>query len=329
VTTLPPHLARVAAAVETPLGPPVEGAVVDRAVARLGVLLGRQAARLPGESAVVVDHFALTRALTCPASRAVDAEPDPFAWSPRTSMRWLGTKALEAWATGVTPDVAAAVRSACGDGPRDEAEGDLWGPQLWLRDEAGIAERIETIASVQQWAEQAAQWAPWRIWHERGRRLRFEPGRATWPRRSAVAVRGRWLADLRPDPASRQRVQVLLLGSDPSSADATAAVHLAALGGWLAEPRSGRGPARTVTIHPATGDVVAHAIDEALLESAVDDVLTAADTLVTASVGAPLTTNPGPQCRWCPRRDACDEGTAWLTRPDRRIAGLPVTAQAA
>jgi hypothetical protein len=139
-----------------------------------------------------------------------------------------------------------------------------------------------------------------------------------------VGVKARWEADLRPDPAVRSRVQILLVGAMPGSLAASSAVQLAALGGWLAEPRPGQGPARVVCVHPAGGDVVTVPVDAAMLAAAAEAVVTAATTLVDAALAAPLSANPGPACRWCARASACEPGTLWLGRPDRRVAGLPV-----
>jgi hypothetical protein len=324
---LPPHLALVAEAVEAPLPAPLTADEVAAPIGRLVEALAVQAARLPEGSSVVVDPFTLTRALQCPASRSLEPEGPPFAWSPHTSARWLGMKALEAFATGHSNTVAAAVAAACdGVGTADrEAEGRPWGPPVWLRDEASPGARAATVAAARQWAEQAVQWVPWSRWRAPAHRLRFDPNRKPWPSGTRrVGVKARWEADLRPDATTRSRVQLLLVGAVPGSAAASTAVQLAALGGWLAEPRPGRGPARVVCVHPAGGEVVAVPVEADLLGAAADAVITAATTLVDAVLTEPLVTSPGPACRWCPRASACEDGTVWLRRPDRRVAGLPV-----
>ena len=325
---LPPHLQLVVDAVEEPWPETLGMHDVAEVVAGLAAGLEAPSRAVPSGSPVLVDSFSLRKALQCPASLDAGETPEPpFSWSPHTSARWLGMRALESFVSSQVGDLSTGVMAAAaGLGSEGrEAEGHLWGPPLWLRDQATGADRAAALASARQWAEQAAQWVPWDRWRDSRHRLRFDPARRAWPgKRSPVTVKARWEADLRPFPDSRSRVQILLLGVAPGGPEADALVRFAALGGWLSEPRAGHGPERVVGVYPASGEVASYAVDRLLLDRAVDEVVAAATTLVEAIRGHDLAAVPGPRCVWCPRSDGCEAGSTWMGRPDRRVAGIPV-----
>ena len=340
---LPAHLRPAAAALFDDLPEALPGLVVDGAGARLDARAGDLAATLEPGAEVTVDAFQVRRATSCPAAAVADDEV-PFTWTAATAARTLGLRALAYHLRGDVPaqrrgeprgvPVEAAVEEVVVD---LIASGSERSPGPWL---AGLAPpaRAVAVAQARRWAEQAVAWLPLRI--VGGHELRFLQD-DWWPPRSWAAAPGggsrvgrggrggRGLVlhgrrDITVAVAGR-RVAVTLAGGTTSAPGLADVDALTALAGLLCDPR-GR-LVRVVRVHPASGEVAAVDVTEALVERAVEVVSDTAALLAQLSAGEEPRAVPGAGCNWCHRREGCQPGTAWLGRAARRSMGLPLLAR--
>ena len=158
---------------------------------------------------------------------------------------------------------------------------------------ADVAPRIERLAGA--WPAFDPGWWP-RV---------EEPVRATLAG-GTVVMSGRLDVLLGGPPTPRPAVVVEIKAGrwhDGARADA----HLYAL---LVALRDGVPPAAVVTV-VADGTTQVEPVRPAVLATAADRVVHAAEVAARIAAGEPAPANPGPHCGHCPLRPVCPEGLAW------------------
>ncbi|MHB8246268.1 MAG: hypothetical protein ACYDGN_13125 [Acidimicrobiales bacterium] len=286
---------------DLPEEPDVDSALLSELRRQLADSLGdASTGSVRGE--VRIDSYRLKAALNCPASTQEESE---FRWSTLFAARGLALGAL-----GDMPDERVDLLAAVHDRiAADIAVGKSLG--IWLGSLPASALGA-VVVSASAWATRVWLSAPWRSLE----RVVFTP-QSTWyrplPRSNAVVLVGR------PDAMVivhgtriQERVLVRIGNHDP------VAMELDVL---VASLDRGRAPLRYVTISPATGEIMADAVGEAMLRSAVDRVELAFPVLAGRAVKA----TPGPHCRWCKLRPDCPPGKDWM-KLHGMIGRLPVAA---
>jgi hypothetical protein len=93
--------------------------------------------------------------------------------------------------------------------------------------------------------------------------------------------------------------------------------------------RLGTPPLRLGTYYLDQGRLVPEDVTENLLLSTVERVVAGVTTMVELETGMrPPRHRPGPACAWCPLRDGCDDGRAWLAGADPDLVAADVDAYA-
>jgi hypothetical protein len=255
---------------------------------------------------LVVNRYAMRRALACPAS-ATEPDEEPFAWTAPNAARTLGLATLS-WVTRTGADVAAGVATAIDE--RVSEPNDSLGE--WLAAQPDPA-RGAVVGAASSWAARALVAVPWQ---QLGRVQYLHD--SVWQRLGGdpqVILRAR------PDalvavPVGKiiERVTLLLGRVDQPAAR---------LDCLVISLRARRAPLRAVIVDPASGELGTWDVDAALLEAAANDVVATAAALQACRQGLAAEV-PGPQCTSCHRLARCATGSTHVGGRRPRIGGIPI-----
>lgn len=290
----------------------------DRAREALAPVAAARAARsgdakVPWDDWLELDTHTVRTATRCPAMLA--APGSPFEETARTARRRLALALLRVLRDDPTLDPFGALRRVVDDGDAD----DPWfGLPAWVADlppgsrTAVAAEAVTLATMVVDWLHPAPLGA---VEVEGPRAVyRWEVPGVT------VRVSGRAeLATGRPSRGNRALLVVSSVGPDDEAGEWEAA-HVA-----LAHTlTTGASPARVRVVHLASGWDRNLAVDDDLLDGALERASGALAARLAARFGPPAAPEPGPWCRRCPRVEAdCAAGAAWSVAAPRRLGGLP------
>jgi hypothetical protein len=262
--------------------------------------------KLPWDDIIKLDLHAVRRADRC--LRAADPA-DEYQESARNARRRIGLAVLARMREdGVDPLVAF--------GSVLDERSRLLSDRLaaWI-DGLGPGGLAALAAEVVTWTSALAAWPPLARLGHRDADVLLE-GTLDWdvPDR-AVKVRApaEVLAPHGPRPPERR---LLVVATDLRDAELVAG-H-AALGYTVARSSV---PAQVAVLVPASGSE-RFTVDDALLGGALTRLAAAAQAAVSARLGPEAPATPGSWCRWCARRDECEESRSWSAGHTVRFGGL-------
>lgn len=252
---------------------------------------------------VSLSPWLVDQVLRCGVDALVD--PEPFAWSPAVAAHRLAVAALVELTEDPRTTPPAAVATVL---DRLAAGTDEFG--RWLAELSPAARVV-----VQRHA---------------GARAVAMRSHLSWPLRAELnpaPVKYRLVArpvelTARIDLVERRGGRPATVGLLQPGAPGPHPVHAAAHAALVMTLSRGIAPERVVQLWPAAGERWATAVDEQLLDRALERIVDAASVVVGHRTGVTPEPSAGSWCAWCRHRTTCATGHQWLIRPGRRLAGL-------
>lgn len=232
-------------------------------------------------------------------------QPDEFAWTPANAKGTIAHRAIElqlSWRGDPTPiDLVDEALSRLAD---ENSGIGIWVASLDAADEADVRSQSATRVTsfMESFPPLSRQWAP------------ITEASVRWPNRGPITLAGK--VDLmmgRPKGLESNKVIIDFKTGRPHARHRQDLAFYALLETLVREVP----PRKVATFYLDAADAHADDVTEAVLNTAMRRTLDAIETLVQLHAEQrPPTRRPGSTCRWCPLRETCELGIAYLASFD-------------